>query len=1124
MFRLASIITLLIVSTSHAQQLEEVFLGFRYQGGVNMTVIGYSKDEKTYLPVIELFRELYINVTYDTRTNTVHGFYVRPNVKYSLDLGKFTAKVGDKSFRLNQEDFYIGESDVYLDLETFYRLFELDFSVDYTYLVLRLVANQKLPIVVRFERERARNRATKNQSYVSTYPMLQDRNKQFWNGYFMDYSLSQQYESNQISNSSALFTFGNETLYGDVQGTWRLNKSLNQQFLSELRGLRYRYLWNGNPYISQISIGQLQSQTANVGAFDGFRINNAPLYQNNVFDELMIDQQTIPESEIEIYSNNRLIDVITSDELGNFRIGVPITYGVNDIKVSIFGPNGEMLESERRIEIPFNFIPKGTFQYDIGAGRSSSKDLFTSDRLLKGYAQLSYAPTSFFTTTFHGEHIATSDRKDVLFTSLNSIRLFNSLLTQANYSPGHFYRIESVYQTASGTNLRGYYGAFDAGSFTNRTGSREGLGGSLFTPLPFLPFQLSTRISYDKSVFDVFDVQNSNVELNTRVQRVAVRTGYRETLRTNFASDTESRLRRYVVSSSYTIPPRQSYWKPIRGLFVRGQMDFDTNISRLEQTDISVSRRIIGNGRVQFSWLHNVAGGFNSYFLSLSLDFDAIRWSSSSRYVRDSRAVVRQSVRGSVTYDRANEIFWFDNRQQVGRSAVSARLFVDVDGDGIYSEGDEQIPDNALRILGAGSRVKSKNGISAISQLQQYRRYDVEINTGAIRNPSLVPVLDKFAIVTDPNQHKTIQIPFERTGVFDGGVTREVGGKVEGVSGLRLNLKEVSGKFEAVVRTFSDGSFYQFEVPPGDYILTVDTLQLGILKSRSLPDTIRFRMRSLPDGDMVEGLSFKLESLEVPISIPVVEPEIIAPVTQAQAPQYFRIQTAMMSTLARAIMAKLDIEEKTGVTHEIQYNARWDNYRVFSTEIQGLDNALAAINALRKSQFSDAFIISEQIFATEDVFYAVQVGAFPDSSSAVRHVADIKAAYGLTGHIQFDALSNHFQVVLEPMSNFLTASTERDRVRRETGITDAFLITQPNVNARDIEFSVQFGMFDTQSQAFQLSQRLTNRQGVQNFVVSLGGKFYVRSRPTNRLEDAVNLYRRARTLGYTDAIIHTVRS
>jgi hypothetical protein len=79
-------------------------------------------------------------------------------------------------------------------------------------------------------------------------------------------------------------------------------------------------------------------------------------------------------------------------------------------------------------------------------------------------------------------------------------------------------------------------------------------------------------------------------------------------------------------------------------------------------------------------------------------------------------------------------------------------------------------------------------------------------------------------------------------------------------------------------------------------------------------------------------------------------------------------------------------------------------------------------------------------------------------------------------------------------------------------------------NARQIEFSVQFGTFNRRADAFQLSQRLTNRQGVQNYVVQLAGRYYVRSRPTNRLEDAVDLYRRARTLGYTDAIIHTYRS
>lgn len=1100
--------------------MDEVFLGFRYQGGVDMTVIGFSKENKTYLPVIELFRELYINVHYETNTNSVGGFYIRQNVPYSIDFENFIARVGNKTYSLNQDDFYIGEADVYLEREVFFRIFDLDFTVDYSYLILRLVANQKLPIVIRSERERERARRQGRTRYVSEYPLLLPRNPQVLNGYFLDYSLSQQYESGRVSNSSALFTFGNETMYGDVQGNFRLNQSINQDPIHDFGSVRYRYVWSDNSIATQFLFGQLQSQSGSSGAFTGFRLNNTPLFQDREFDELLIDQQTIPNSEIEVYSNNRLVDVILSDDLGNFKIAVPITYGMNEVKVSIFGPNGEMIESDRRIDIPFNFIPKGEFRYSVSAGRREKPDFFTADRPLLAHAEMSFAPASNYTTVLETEFISNRGESDVILTSQNSFRLFNSLLMQIDLAPGHRYRAESYYQSIFGSYIRGYTGWNNENSITNSIGLKRNYGGSAFIPINILPTSLSTRLTWDKSVYETFNVLNTTLELNTRIRRISLRGGYRQSHRMNFLSNTTSIFRRYVITSSYTIPPSRNYWLPFRGLFLRTQLDFNNNLNQLEQVDFSMSRRVGENGRMQFSWLHNVPGGYNSYFLSFSIDFNFFRWSSSARYVRDSRSVVRQSIRGSVTYDRPNQMFWFDNRQQVGRSAVSAVLFVDVDGDGVFSEGDERIDDNALRVLGAGSRVKSKNGITAITQLQQYKQYDVEINEGAIRNPSLVPVLDKFSIVTDPNQHKTIQIPFERTGVLDGGVTRDREGRTEGVSGLRLNLREESGKYESVVRTFNDGSFYQFEVPPGNYIMTIDTMQLGILRSRSIPDTIRFTMRSLPDGDFIEGLQFKIESLAAPVIpvIPVTPPAIV------EKPQYFRIQTAMMTTLARAIMAKLEIEEQTGVVHEIQYSRRWDNYRVFSTEIEGLDKALAAINALRKTQFSDAFIISEQIFATEDVFYAIQVGAFTDSLGAVQHISDIKALYGLDGHILYDAIINHYKVILEPMSNFLTASAERDRVRAETDLDDAFLITQPNVNSRDIDFSVQFATFNSQAEAYQLSQRLTNRVGIQNYVVQIGNTYYVRSKPTNRLEDAVELYRRVRTLGYSDAIIHTYRS
>lgn len=1117
------LLTVILISSQSAwaDEPEEIFLGFRYQGGVNTTIIGFTKGERIYLPIQELFRILYVNVNLDTRSNSVSGFYIQPNRRYVLDFQRYQARVGNRTYPMPADEFIVGELDTYLSLGAFKDLFGLEFSADYSNLILKLVANEKLPIVIRYERERARNRVPRHVTPTAQFPLTMPRNRQLWSGYFLDYNFSQQVEQFQNKGTDATFSFGNETLFGDVQGTYRLNRNAQGAMLSTLNATRYRYMFAENPYITQILAGQVSSPTQNIGSYTGIRISNQTLYQNRVFDEYIVDDVTFPDSEVEVFVNNRLIDVVRVDETGRYRIAVPITYGVNDVKLSIFGPNGEILESERRIDIPYTLIPKGEYRYELGGGTSDQAFQFESGSTRYAFATGSYAPTNFWTTTSQVENVRSTNRDDLIYTSQNSFRIWNALLFNASISPGHYLRTETYYQNVTGFVFRGYYDAAERNSVLNEVGTVRVYGSSVFVPLRFGTYPVTTRLSWDRSEFDLFQLDNRSAEVNSRIRRVAVRGAYRQSVRTFPAANTSNILRRYVLTGSYTIPPTRAYWAPVRGLFLRGQMDFNESLGNLEQFDVSASRRLGRTGRIQLSWLRNVKVGYNSVFFSVSFDFAAVRSSTSMRYVRDSRVNMRQSIRGSVTYDRANEIFWFDNRQQVGRSAVTAVLFVDADGNGEYSEGDELIPDNALRVLGAGARVKSKDGYSAITQLQQYYRYDVEINKGAIRNPSLVPVKEQFSIVTDPNQHKSIMIPFERTGVIDGKVERERIGMLEGIGGLRLDLKETSGRYEAVIRTFSDGSFYQFEVPPGNYTLTVDTLQLRILQSRSVPDTVRFTLRSLPDGDFIDGLYVKLQFIEgppvPPRAIPAPEP------AKPEVVQYFRIQTAMMSTLARAIMAKIQIEEATGIPHEIQYSRRWDNYRVFSTEIAGLDKTLAGMAALRKTPFNDAFIINEQTFNTEDLFYAVQVGAFPDSVRAIRHVADIKRLYDLDGHIQFDAIARQFNVVLSPMSDFTAVSAMRERIRTQTSIINAFVITQPNVNYRDLEFTVQLARFSTQAEAYRLSQRLTTRHRTQNYVVQSGGYYFVRTRPTNRLEDAVSEYKRLKSEGF-DAIIVTIRS
>ncbi len=1107
-----------------AQELDEVFLQFNYQGGVNTNIIAYYNSEtKVFLlPVSEVFRQLFIPISLGANGTSARGTYLNERMPYVIDLHNQVVTLTGKSTRITADQFYQGELDLYLAQSVFQEVFELEFRVDFSNLMLRLVTPLKLPIVLRQERLRLREQLERRKSaQTGLYPLVFDRKRRIVNGGFLDYAYQQNVsDRNALTNTLSLIS-GAEILHGDVQVNAQVARNETGTDVG-VNSWRYRYYHGVNPWLTQTLVGDVNASGGTLkNAMTGIRFTNEPLYPDRVFDYYTISDLTMPDSEVELFINDRLTDFTTTDAQGRFTFQIPIVYGPNEIRLVIYGPGGELIESNRSIRIPFNFVPKGEFRYDSGYGMD--ENFFEGGDDQFGYIRGGYGVSRNLTIGATSEYLRTPSNVTKNFTSATiNASLIEGLFANTQFSPGNFLKSDVYYQTARGDFANAYYTAYSESADIATTGIQNQSGGALFFNVPYEKAPISIRTSFDRSQFPTFILSSTSLDLNTRIGKVATRGGFRRSSRVLSTTGDELIQDRYQASVTYTMPRDNSIWLPLRGIFFRAQYDAIRAIHNPDRFDLTMSRSFLRDGRIQFSLTRIVPTNVTAFFLTLSFDFKYMRTSANTRVTSQTWSS-NQSVRGAVAYEPRLNLLWFDNRGQVGRSAVIADLYIDNNDDGIKDKEEQSIPGNILRFQGAGSRHQTVKGYAIYSQMLQYRQYDVEVNKAAVENPVLVPSIERFGVITDPNQHKILSIPFRTTGIFEGGARRQTSaGVMQNLPGLRLYYTNLATNERKEVISFFDGTFYAMEVPPGDYRMQVDTTQLNILKSNSHPAYIDFTIKSIPEGDFIAGLNFDLKLREEPK--PFIPPSQRQPEVVVAKPQYFRIQTAMMSTLARAIMAKLEIEEQTGVTHEIQYSRRWDNYRVFSTEIEGLENALAAINALRKTQFSDAFIISEQIFATEDVFYAIQVGAFPDSLGAVRHIADINARYGLEGHILYDAIINHFKVVLEPMSNFLKASAERDRLRTETDLKDAFLITQPNVNSRDIEFSVQFGAFATQAQAYQLSQRLTNRVGIQNYVIQIGNQYYVRSRPTDRLEDAVILYRRARTLGYKDAVIHTYRS
>jgi hypothetical protein len=98
------------------------------------------------------------------------------------------------------------------------------------------------------------------------------------------------------------------------------------------------------------------------------------------------------------------------------------------------------------------------------------------------------------------------------------------------------------------------------------------------------------------------------------------------------------------------------------------------------------------------------------------------------------------------------------------------------------------------------------------------------------------------------------------SGVVEGRVdkTDSTGSVIRPVSGLKLLLNRTDGNYDEEIRTFSEGSFYAYEIPPGSYTLEVEPSQLEFLNVESFPKKIDFDVKVTSNGDFIEVLSFVL--------------------------------------------------------------------------------------------------------------------------------------------------------------------------------------------------------------------------------------------------------------------------
>lgn len=422
---------------------DEVYLSFRFRGLGNVIITAwydYNSNE-ILLPVSELFGLLYINHEVDLSTQSVRGFFLRDSDRYEINFANLTARKGSRTVAFTADDIHLSELDFFLHPRIFEELFDMEFVVDLSYLSVILNSLHTMPITERFERMRLRQRLEEYTAQRTFHPLMFDRERRVMGGFFLDYSLT---ASGTFENQIYLLSgnLGAEFLGGDVQGTFSGSMG-NTDSNYRINNLRWRYVFNENPYINRMEAGQLISTGYRNLAYTGISLTNDPIEPRRLFEDFVIDGYTMAESDVEIFLNNRLIAHQRSYETGYYRFDVPISYGNTLYQVVIYTPTGETLEIDRRIQVPFNFLPKGEFSYRLSAGRVDDSILFEVEDKYFVQPELAYGVTGWMTFSGGMELLNTAGEfEEQLFASL-SLRPFQNQVVSLDAVPDRFYRLNS---------------------------------------------------------------------------------------------------------------------------------------------------------------------------------------------------------------------------------------------------------------------------------------------------------------------------------------------------------------------------------------------------------------------------------------------------------------------------------------------------------------------------------------------------------------------------------------------------------------------------------------------------------------------------------------------------------
>jgi len=803
-------------------------------------IFAYQDDTRYYLPLTEMSEMLGFVIDAEAGRGYASGWFLDESNSYSVDIQRLELVMQGARSTLGQDDFYIDEynpEEIYLEIGVLNRLWPVSFNVDLSNLQLVIETEEPLPFERALEREGRRLMASRRQAPIpaserTDLPLRPNPYKLFSLPFIdLDQQLSWNENQGQISGQTGINVAhdlaGTAARYS---GTLNLRDgALHRPSAIRMQLERKAFGDDTMPFgVRQILGGDATARLPDLVASGvsgrGVQISTEPVERRVTFDQVVIEGFSLPGYEVELYRNDQLLDFGTVDSTGLYRFeNVPLNVGNNVIRVMLYGPQGQTEERIETHQITGGFLSPGDSSLQaqiVDSGRpfilldrdavssapeGVAKNMYGAYGIntnVTGFATYSQFPMR---NDEDGRYASVGAMLSA-FGSYGQVQLYNQL------GGG------SAVDARFATNLRGlrlnsrasFYRDFESPDAGFGASARRFLGElrattNLPTALGSLGLQLDTQY-----------IRRVN---NTSTTRIATQQSIgRGGLRVNHSTTTQLMNNEHQSTTAAAgVTVRNREWQLRTGL----------NYAIYPLLEVSSgTAELRYNARDSFTAAVNLQHNFLSQSTSagfqLGYDFDTFLGSLNTRWDQDNGFDVTVRASSSLAPLGVGDRYIASSRKMTTSAVIKARVFLDHDGDGVFSEGDEPIEDARLLIGGRGGADGSgPDGIYVSRNISQEGLTTVEVDKGSLYDPYYRPGDPGYRTIVRQGSVLHFDFPIIESGAVDGTVYYETTGRP--VPGMRLQLVDATtGQVAMTAETAFDG-FYSFEfVPPGDYTVRAD--------------------------------------------------------------------------------------------------------------------------------------------------------------------------------------------------------------------------------------------------------------------------------------------------------------